>query len=1558
MPLPDIDFSKIRPHEGSQLIGFEELCCQLASLEDRPAQSVFYRKGPGADAGVECFVRHPDGAETGWQSKYFADLGRAQIAQLDKSIGTALTKHPNLARYIVCLPFNLRDERVGKKQSQLERWENWKRKWLDKAKRQKRQLDIELWGKSTISERLNRDEPLYSGKLTYWFNQGSLTPAWFRHEFDKARKGLGERYTPEVNVELPIRQTLLGFARDLTLDQDIQQWFDELEKARYNTVQAMSKLGGTDDLRNELNARLVSFVQALAQAPFPPDAIIPVDQWQTAAGEAHHCVQECLNWVWKKKTAKHDSPPNDPAEWVRSDLYRLASLLHNIRDELQSERWQAVNAKHLLIYGDAGVGKSHLFADAAKYQVDRKRPALLVLNSALIEGEPWQQVLEQLNLHKQFETKTFLGALDAAAQATGTRAVIFIDAINERHGLELWPSRLGAFMKEADRFPRVVIAFSCRTTYIDYIIPMHLQSDLLCIEHLGFQGHASEAARIYLDKRGIVRPGAPSLVPEFENPLFLKTCCDALEKQGTREFPRGLRGVTQIFDFYNSAVADSLQRRMKLDPHQGIPRRAIDAFAEALAEKGSEYLSKDEASALFEEILPSLGRHDRSLLTQLEGEGVLTIEPAILEQGERGELVSFTFQRFSDHRIAERLLDEHLDVANARTCFNQGKPLYNLMTDQNVFLRAGSINAIAIQLPERAELEILDAINLATVPRYTPWMLETAFMESLLWRDQRYFTERTLELLENLGESRLNDTLVSITTEPDNQFNALFLHERLMSASMPERDEHWSTWVALEDNVGGSSIETLITWALAHGAEFVEADRAELAAIMLTWLFSTSNRAIRDRATKALASLLAPRLDVAADALSRFQSVNDLCVLERLLASIYGAALQGLDDDGLPRLATMVFDSIFAEGKPPMNVLLRDHARGIIEYAHWRGVLPDGVDLARARPPYSSPWSIEAVPDELIESYTEERGGHGPSADSIVSSTVKGFGDFGNYIIQPYTVRFSPAHLDINRLPTDEDIYRAWRSEFDRHASPEQMIALDELLEAASAVTETRSLLETHSSPREQLKDAESRFRDAIEDWAWEDYRVRARLYIHHHMYSGSSPGNARFSHLWARRWVCKQAHELGWTPERFADFDRRHGISGDRRDHRIERIGKKYQWLALYELLARMADNLAYIPDRLNNGTMSPYDGPWQCHVRNIDPSLLVTRTHYEPLRQWNWTWWVPFEPVLKPITPEERLGWLADNTKDLINSANLINVTDSETGRRWLVLNGFSDWHQSRVVDGEKQYERDTWFRLTCIVVKKNDEKRLLRSLRHRSLRDPLPSLSLNTRTYVGEYPWHPALQDMGDWKVVSARGQPSVLVRPTVANYLSERGGYDYSLDEDVNVLLPAPWLIQSLDLHLFDGRKLTYVGKDGQVKFFDPSVSLPGPSAALVDRSAFLHMLERERLSAVWVIAGEKGVFGGREPAGGFGGRLVHTFVYQMKNAEFVPHEHFEREEPTAEQLKQLLGYSPGQAQKRDRGAARLAGASKSTSRPKKKTKVVGGKKRAVVSQAPAKDGPKK
>jgi hypothetical protein len=174
----------------------------------------------------------------------------------------------------------------------------------------------------------------------------------------------------------------------------------------------------------------------------------------------------------------------------------------------------------------------------------------VLLGQDFTHADPRTSILDRLDL-RGCSFETLLGALDAAAVAVNGRALILIDALNEGHGLEIWPRELSRLIKEIRRFPRLVLGVSCRSEYLDATIPTAAQNQFLRIDVRGFDSfeEQEQAAQVYLDRRGIVRPVSPSLDPEFTNPLFLRIAAESLVRSRQNAFPRGLRGAERIFRF-------------------------------------------------------------------------------------------------------------------------------------------------------------------------------------------------------------------------------------------------------------------------------------------------------------------------------------------------------------------------------------------------------------------------------------------------------------------------------------------------------------------------------------------------------------------------------------------------------------------------------------------------------------------------------------------------------------------------------------------------------------------------------------------------------------------------------------------------------------------------------------------------------------------------------------------------------------------------------------------------------------------------------------------------
>ncbi|NOR61011.1 MAG: hypothetical protein GQ535_00760 [Rhodobacteraceae bacterium] len=119
------------------------------------------------------------------------------------------------------------------------------------------------------------------------------------------------------------------------------------------------------------------------------------------------------------------------------------------------------------------------------------------------------------------------------------------------------------------------------------------------------------------------------------------------------------------------------------------------------------------------------------------------------------------------------------------------------------------------------------------------------------------------------------------------------------------------------------------------------------------------------------------------------------------------------------------------------------------------------------------------------------------------------------------------------------------------------------------------------------------------------------------------------------------------------------------------------------------------------------------------------------------------------------------------------------------------------------------------------------------------------------------------------------------------LQETGGYNFSLLQNLSVILPCPWLMRDLDMSLEDGRDLIYSDPNGGEIFKDPSISRKGPSAGLINRDAFVRLLLQKELAPIWVIGGGKELHSDRNDV--FGQRWF-TSIWTLEDGTFQRRTH--------------------------------------------------------------------
>jgi hypothetical protein len=352
MPSPTIDFRTIRPHHGSQHSGFEEAICQLAALETAP-DAPFHRKGAGADAGLECYRVEADGSETGWQAKYFFEFGSSEASQLTESLSQAIARHPQLGRFIVGLPFNLSDGRVGNRISERDRWNRWVQARADAIL--PRVVTIELWDETQLIERFSRNEPQYAGRRHYWFDLLHFTPDWFQTRFAITRKALGTRYTPELNIELPIRRGLLAIARDPAFIESLTRLADELDEARHRTTDSVARIlasGPAATQAADLDVRFRAISSLIRTASISPADPVPFDPWVRALDEASETLGVCSAAIWDLRTQQGGD--RDEVRRVQFFVEHLYEAIEKVSGIIKRPVSRLANEHRLLVTGEAG----------------------------------------------------------------------------------------------------------------------------------------------------------------------------------------------------------------------------------------------------------------------------------------------------------------------------------------------------------------------------------------------------------------------------------------------------------------------------------------------------------------------------------------------------------------------------------------------------------------------------------------------------------------------------------------------------------------------------------------------------------------------------------------------------------------------------------------------------------------------------------------------------------------------------------------------------------------------------------------------------------------------------------------------------------------------------------------------------------------------------------------------------------------------------------------------------------------------------------------------------
>ena len=369
---------------------------------------------------------------------------------------------------------------------------------------------------------------------------------------------------------------------------------------------------------------------------------------------------------------------------------------------------------------------------------------------------------------------------------------------------------------------------------------------------------------------------------------------------------------------------------------------------------------------------------------------------------------------------------------------------------------------------------------------------------------------------------------------------------------------------------------------------------------------------------------------------------------------------------------------------------------------------------------------------------------------------------------------------------------------------------------------------------------------------------------------------------------------ELGYNIDTHGVYDRFGGRYYDRHTNIHERIGKKYQWIALYELLAKLVDNfpiykeekiyteeyekylknvendLEYFirkievdwneEDDFDNEISEesednylefndkyvkktekisvPYNGPWESYLRNIDPTLFLKEKVIKK------------DYIYQPKLPAELDGRWCRTEKELDELEELFNLKyDNQefVSLAHLYVNLTKD-KENENYNARKEFTVKT----KACLIKKEDVDQYKQEKRRRAGGNGIQWPS-SYNIYAFEHFWHPSYETY-EAEVQSYADDDGLKHIDSVHDFIWESNLYfEDGNNSTVSYLMPCKELVSYFNLK--QSSEGIWVDKNQNLIAIDLSL-LGYESCLLFSKEKLFEFLESNQMQIIWDVYIEK------------------------------------------------------------------------------------------------------
>ena len=327
------------------------------------------------------------------------------------------------------------------------------------------------------------------------------------------------------------------------------------------------------------------------------------------------------------------------------------------------------------------------------------------------------------------------------------------------------------------------------------------------------------------------------------------------------------------------------------------------------------------------------------------------------------------------------------------------------------------------------------------------------------------------------------------------------------------------------------------------------------------------------------------------------------------------------------------------------------------------------------------------------------------------------------------------------------------------------------------------------------------------------------------------------------RKMIANQIKEFGWN-DRLGYYDNKM-YSENRYSNDTERIGKKYQWIALYNVVAKLMDNYKTCNkwESYHSPKAYPINYPWLVDYHSyFDVTLPISKNNYSL----DFLGLNPFSP--KEYSDVDDPEWL----KSSLYKPELIHFMQGNNNE-WILLSTIYS-----LQDDTRDSKKDLFVRYDSAFVKNSDLSRFENWAKDQFFMGRwMPEYHDVIDHLLFEYPWSTSINKYPSEKWENPINDCPCQIMVSTYSHLQEntQGADDNSGGSQ---LLPCIDIMEELNLKLVDKRNITFDQDNNPATFYNHD-DINGIKGLFIRKDLLEAFLGKNNYTLIYYIIGEKGLF---------------------------------------------------------------------------------------------------